>query len=168
MESSIALVVRDGGRGCFQNEWELLRLTHSLTHSHPYSTRRVPSSVRFQNTSHVSSPCTPLKDCDVTYCDIPCRLQGCHKIHGCLMTLYLLATSETELVRVLPRWMELEASPPAHRSYRNTILLIYPFITRSPKRSFTFRFSDWCLVLSPPCLLHAWPIPASSISSLWA
>lgn len=88
--------------------------THSLTHSHPFSTRRVPSSVRFQNTSHVSSPCTPLKDCNLTYCDIPCQLQGCHKNHGCLMT------SETELVSVLPCLMELEASSLVHRSYRNT------------------------------------------------
>jgi len=94
-------------------------LTHSLTQSHPFSTRRVPSSVRFQNTSHVSSPCTSLKDCNLTYCDIPCQLQGFHKNHRCLMTLYLLATSETELVRVLPCVIELEASSPTHRSYRN-------------------------------------------------
>ena len=94
-------------------------LTHSLTHSHPFSTRRVPSSVRLQNTSHVSSPSTSLKDCNLTYCDIPCQLQGCHKNHRCLMTLYLLATSETVLVRILLCVMELEATSPAHRSYRN-------------------------------------------------
>lgn len=113
-------MVRDGEGGAFRtSERELLRLTHSLTHSHPFSTRRVPSSVRFQNTSHVSSPCTSLKGCNLTYCGIPCQLQGCHKNHRCLMTLYLLATSETELGRVLPCVMELEASSPAYRSYRN-------------------------------------------------
>ena len=117
MESSIALVARDGEGGAFRTSESS---SDSLTHSHPFSTRRVPSSVRFQNTSHVSSPCTPLKDCNLTYCDIACQLQVCHKNHGCLMTLYLLATSETELVRVLPYLVQLEASSPVHRSYRNT------------------------------------------------
>ena len=46
----------EGEGGAFRtSESSSDSLTHSLTHTHPFSTRRVPSSFSFRNTGHVSS-----------------------------------------------------------------------------------------------------------------
>ena len=131
----------EGEGGAFRtSESSSDSLTHSLTHIHSvHDVCQVllASGIR---ATYRPSPCTPL---NVTYCGIPYPLQGRRGNDGCLVTLYLLATSDTELIRVLPCFMGLETLLPAHRSSLVHVPPVCVVTKYCFQRSFSVQFTHF-------------------------